>query len=88
MEFDLGGPATISEKRTLIGEVPGWAGKLNGPPEDCGGIPGFYGFPEAIADPKHPDHEEMKEWYPGFDPLAFSTDEINERFVRRKRARR
>jgi hypothetical protein len=37
-------------------------GKLAGPPEDCGGIHGFYRMLEAFADPNHEDHEEMKDW--------------------------
>jgi len=54
------------------------AGKLHGPPEDCGGLPGFYNLLEAMGDPNHPDHEEMSEWVDdGFDPLAFSADEVN-----------
>ena len=31
-------------------------GEGNGPPEDCGGIPGFYEWLEAIADPTHEGH--------------------------------
>ena len=39
------------------------------PPEDVGGIPGFYEFLDAIADPKHPDHEDRLDWYGSpFDP--------------------
>lgn len=44
------------------------AGKHNGPPEDCGGIPGFYDKLEAKADPDHPDHEEIVEWLRDYDP--------------------
>lgn len=44
------------------------AGERNGPPEDCGGIPGFYAKLEAAADPEHPDHAEIKEWLDGYDP--------------------
>ena len=29
----------------------------NGPPEDCGGVPGFYDVLEAPADPEHDEHE-------------------------------
>lgn len=29
-------------------------GERNGPPEDCGGLPGFYELLEALADPAHP----------------------------------
>ena len=38
------------------------AGERNGPPEDCGGIPGFYELLEAITDPAHPSHAHLKEW--------------------------
>ncbi len=38
------------------------------PPEDCGGIPGFYEMLEARADPNHPDHAEITEWLDGYDP--------------------
>jgi Plasmid pRiA4b ORF-3-like protein len=37
-------------------------GEHNAPPEDCGGIPGFYQMLDAAADPNHPDHAEAKEW--------------------------
>jgi hypothetical protein len=54
-------------------------GKLAGPPEDCGGIPGFYHMQEALADPNHEDHEDMKDWIESFDPEAFSIDAVNQR---------
>lgn len=38
------------------------------PPEDCGGIPGFYSQLEILRDPKHPDHEDVKDWFPDYDP--------------------
>ena len=44
------------------------AGERNGPPEDCGGIPGFYEMLEAIADPHHPNHAEVSEWADEYDP--------------------
>jgi Plasmid pRiA4b ORF-3-like protein len=40
-------------------------GARRGPPEDCGGTPGLENFLEAIANPKHPDHAELIEWYAG-----------------------
>jgi hypothetical protein len=49
------------------------AGERNAPPEDCGGIPGFYETLDAAADPKHPDHAEAEEWLDDYDP-----DEIDE----------
>ena len=48
------------------------------PPEDCGGIGGYYNLLEILADPKHPGHEEMKEWNGGeLDAARFDLDEIN-----------
>jgi hypothetical protein len=46
-------------------------GERNGPPEDCGGIPGFYELLDALADPKHPDHADAKQWSGDYDPSAF-----------------
>ena len=41
------------------------------PPEDIGGPPGYEMFCEAMADPKHPEHKNLKDWYGGaFDPKA------------------
>jgi hypothetical protein len=43
-------------------------GERNGPPEDCGGIPGFYEWLEAFSDPTHEGHAEAKEWADDYDP--------------------
>lgn len=52
-------------------------GQLACPPEDCGGIPGFYDLVEALSDPNHERHEEMLDWIGEFDPQAFSVDQVN-----------
>jgi hypothetical protein len=53
-------------------------GKRACPPEDCGGIYGFYDFLAAIQDPEHPEHEEMLEWVGGeYDPAAFDIEAVN-----------
>jgi hypothetical protein len=53
-------------------------GKLACPPEDCGGIWGYYEMLEALEDPKHERHGEFVEWIGGeFDPEQFDLDEIN-----------
>jgi len=43
-------------------------GERDCPPEDCGGIPGFYEMLDARADPTHPDHVEIAEWLDEYDP--------------------
>jgi hypothetical protein len=53
-------------------------GKRQCPPEDCGGIWGFYNLLDAVRDPAHEEHEELTEWLGGaFDPEAFSVEEVN-----------
>jgi hypothetical protein len=48
------------------------AGENACPPEDVGGIPGYYEFLEAISDPNHEEHQQYLEWYDGyFDPSQF-----------------
>ena len=44
------------------------AGERDCPPEDCGGITGFYDMLEARADPEHPEHAAICEWLDGYDP--------------------
>jgi hypothetical protein len=53
------------------------------PPEDCGGIWGYYRFLEAFNDPKHEEHQEMVEWLGGqFDPGHFDLHTINAKLRR------
>lgn len=53
-------------------------GDCAAPPEDCGGIPGYYTMLEIIEDEEHPDHDEMLEWLGGdFDPIALDLERIN-----------
>ena len=57
------------------------AGKRACPPEDVGGVGGYYDFLEAIQNPKHPEHREMVEWWGGsFDPEAFDVQATNRIF--------
>ena len=49
------------------------------PPEDVGGIWGYYYFLEAIGDPEHEEHDEYLEWAGDeFDPAAFDLEEAND----------
>jgi hypothetical protein len=44
------------------------AGKHAGPPEDCGGLPGFYHALDVVADPTYPEHAEVADWLDEYDP--------------------
>lgn len=59
---------------------------LNGngacPPEDCGGSWGYENLKAILADPKHEEHEDMKEWLgmdedEDWDANSFDIDEVN-----------
>jgi hypothetical protein len=53
-------------------------GRLACPPEDCGGIPGYYDLLDALADPSHPRHDQLRDWIGDeFNPQAFSIDKAN-----------
>jgi Plasmid pRiA4b ORF-3-like protein len=55
------------------------AGRRATPPEDCGGIGGFYNLLEIMGDPSHPEHADMKRWLGGeFDAAAFYVQEVNQ----------
>jgi hypothetical protein len=43
-------------------------GEWDCPPEDCGGIPGYYHMLDALADAEHPDHAEVAEYLEGWNP--------------------
>lgn len=58
-------------------------GKLAGPPEDCGGVPGYETLCDAIVDPAHPQHEHWREWLgDDFDPDTFDREAINAKLRR------
>ena len=61
------------------------AGENACPPEDVGGEPGYETFLTAIADPRHEQHAELKEWMGcPFDPYAFDLNAVNQRLGRIK----
>jgi hypothetical protein len=52
-------------------------GKRACPPEDCGGISGYTGMLEVLADPRHLEYEGWKNWLPeGFQSDKAPLDEI------------
>jgi hypothetical protein len=54
------------------------AGKMNCPPEDCGGIWGYSRLLEILKQPKHEEYESYIEWLGDeFDPEHFDKNEVN-----------
>ena len=59
------------------------AGARACPPEDCGGVPGYETFLEALRDARHEKHQAMLTWVGGsFDPEAFDPKKVNKRLRR------
>jgi len=57
-------------------------GARAGPLEDCGGTPGYANLVSALANPKHPEHLELKRWAPrGFDPEKFDVVAVNKKLA-------
>lgn len=54
------------------------AGRRACPPEDCGSPWSCSDLLEAVANPDHPEHEELQDWLPpGFDPARFDIEETS-----------
>ena len=65
------------------------AGRGACPPEDCGGVGGFYNLLEALQNPRHPEYQELLEWVGGdYNPEKFSIEAINRILHGKKRAAR
>jgi len=56
------------------------AGERACPPEDCGGIWGYYYLLEVLGNPEHDEYEERRDCMgDDFDPEAFDREEVNRR---------
>lgn len=72
----------VSVQNVLSGAVDPLActdGARACPPEDCGGPHGYARMLEALANKKHPDHAEMKEWIGSFDAEKLDLTAVNKR---------
>lgn len=83
-EYDFGDSweHEVLVEKVLPGVRPGLvtclAGARAGPPEDCGGVPGYENLVEAMADPEHPERQHLLDWLgEPFDPESFNLSGIN-----------
>jgi hypothetical protein len=66
-------PLTTSRPQALC-----LAGEMACPPEDVGGLGGYFEFLEAVTNPLHEEHGAMFDWCGGnFDPTHFDVTETN-----------
>jgi hypothetical protein len=87
-EYDFGDGwihSIVLEKileKTAKEEYPQCVGGENAcPPDDCGGIGGYYDLLEILKKPKHKEHKDMLEWLciessDEFDPTHFDPKEV------------
>ncbi|MFT7213183.1 MAG: hypothetical protein ACI9XK_003439 [Granulosicoccus sp.] len=63
-------------------------GEMACPPEDCGGIPGYYHLLGVFSDPEHEEYEDFLSWLgeaydsKSFDPNSIKFDNPKKRFER------
>lgn len=54
-------------------------GKMNCPPDDCGGIWGYADILDIVKQPDHEEYDSFMEWLgDDFDPEYFDKDEVND----------
>lgn len=57
-------------------------GARAGPPEDCGGSPGYQRMLEILANPKDEEHADMRAWVgKRYDPEAFDVAAVNKKLA-------
>jgi len=57
------------------------AGRRACPLEDSGGPFGYNRLQKILANPRHSEHEDMKDWADDFDPAAFDLAKVNARLL-------
>jgi hypothetical protein len=62
------------------------AGENACPPEDCGGLPGYYEILDLLSNPRKKDENGMREWVgPDFNPKHFDAEAVNKKHLWKKR---
>lgn len=69
-DLELNYPACIKGKRAC-------------PPEDCGGIWGYYSLLERLDDRNDEEYDDLVEWYGDLDPEKFDLEAAQQRLRRR-----
>ncbi len=68
----------ISESSEVDAPIRLLEGQRACPPEDCGGIYGYADMIEIVANRKHPEHKQIREWLgEPFKPEHFDLDSAN-----------
>lgn len=74
---------------SLLGKIECVAGAGACPPENVGGVPGYFELCQALTDPTHEEHERYKTWYTGFpwydglfDSNAFDLEKVNSELLK------
>ncbi|MBT9583861.1 hypothetical protein IV102_10985 [bacterium] len=88
--YDFGDGWEVEVKRIADKSGDGGAlprcigGHLAGPPEDCGGVPGYQGL-VALKNKNNPGPEELEtlDWAGDWEPLRFDLGEVNQQLARR-----
>lgn len=83
-EYDFGDDwrhaITVEERQPRVADVtyPSCSdGERAGPPEDCGGPPGYDDLLRALRDPAHPEHADMVVWAGAWAPEVFDLRAVN-----------
>jgi hypothetical protein len=88
-EYDLGDSwrhqVVVEEVRVKSGDAAVLlclAGARACPPEDCGGVQGYYQTLKILRDPRHEEYQDRKTWIETmtggpFDPDAFDVEAVN-----------
>jgi len=64
------------------------AGENACPPDDVGGIGWYANFLRAMANPRHPEHDQYRRWIGGtFDPQRFDLEVVNAGLHQRRKRR-
>lgn len=70
----------ITDAAAPLGHAECLSGKKGCPPEDCGGLWGYYQLLNTLADPQAKEHKMMMEWTGGpIDPDEFDLAAVNSR---------